>query len=42
VKKQVEILKTLIGRHSELNTQWDEMDKSDVEFYVSNDDPVKG
>jgi RHS repeat-associated protein len=37
VQKKISRLTTLINSHAELNSQWDEMENSGVEFYVSGD-----
>ncbi|MDF2384851.1 hypothetical protein JMG10_25485 [Nostoc ellipsosporum NOK] len=38
----MEKLVGLINAHAQLSSQWDEMEKSDVEFFVSGDPPKPG
>jgi RHS repeat-associated protein len=42
VQKQIKQLVGLINSHADLNSQWDGMENSDVEFHVSSETPSPG
>ncbi|MBO9202788.1 hypothetical protein J7I42_21040 [Niastella sp. MAH-29] len=42
IDKRINQLAFLINEHADLNSQWDEMEGSNVEFHISSEDPGKG